>query len=482
MFFRMIADDKLAQYAYLIGCQKTGDAIVIDPERDVDRYVEMAKAEGLTIVAAAETHIHADFLSGARELAEQHGVKLYLSKEGGPDWQSFWAQDGRYDVQFLSDGDTFKVGNIEIQAVHTPGHTPEHISYLVTDVGGGANEPMGLATGDFVFVGDLGRPDLLESAAGIEGMMEPSARTLYASTQSFLQLPDYLQIWPAHGAGSACGKALGAVPETTVGYERRFSPAIAAAKQGEDAFVEFILEGQPEPPVYFARMKALNRDGVPVLGGVPAPSRLAMEHLGDLAGRDDVVVIDTRSDRLAFYAGHLPGSIYAPLNKSFHTYVGSYFDPELPVYLIAEEDQVDDVVRNLIRIGIDDIKGYFTPDALERYRESGGELTSTEVIDFQELDRRRESGGYEVLDVRRATEYAEGHIPNALNIAHTRLMPRLDEIPSDRPLLVHCKTGGRASAATSFLARNGYEVVAVNDEFEAWEAAASASEEVEAGV
>jgi hydroxyacylglutathione hydrolase len=481
MLFRQIEDNKLAQYAYLIGCQKTNEALIIDPERDIDRYVDMATASGLKIVAVAETHIHADFLSGARELAEQHGARLYLSKEGGPDWQSFWAQDSDYDVHFLADGDTFKVGNIAVKALHTPGHTPEHVSFLITDLGGGADAPMGMATGDFVFVGDLGRPDLLESAAGIAGMMEPSARTLYASAQDFLELPDYLQVWPAHGAGSACGKALGAVPETTVGYERRFSPALAAAQQSEDEFVRFILEGQPEPPVYFARMKALNRDGVPLLGGVPAPEKLAVEHLGDLAGRDDVVVVDTRAERDAFYAGHLPGSIHSPLNKSFHTFVGSYFDSEIPVYLIADEDQLDDVVRNLIRIGIDDIKGYFTPDALERYEAAGGELGRTEAIDFEEMERRRSLGGVHVLDVRRGSEYAqEGHVPGALNIAHTRLLPRLDEVPGDGTLLVHCQSGNRASAAASFLARNGFDVVAVDDDFTNW--AGAGSQQEEAGV
>ncbi len=468
MLFRQIDDGKLAQYAYLIGCQKTKEAIVIDPERDIDRYIDLAEAEGLKLVAAAETHIHADFLSGARELAHLHGVKLYLSAEGGPDWQSFWAQDGAYDVQFLRHGDTFKVGNIELEAVHTPGHTPEHVSYLVTDLGGGADEPMGMASGDFVFVGDLGRPDLLESAAGVAGAMEPSARTLYASAMDFLELPDYLQVWPAHGAGSACGKALGAVPETTIGYERRFSPALAAAKEGEQAFVDFILEGQPEPPGYFARMKALNRDGPPILHGLPTPDKLEPEALGGLVDRDDVVVVDTRADRHAFFAGHLPGSIYGPLNKSFHTFVGSYFDPELPVYLIVEEEALDDVVRNLIRIGIDRVVGYATPADLEQYAASGGELAAIEVIDLAEMDARRGGPDIHVLDVRKGSEFVEGHVADAQNIAHTRLMPRFDEIPRDGTLLVHCQTGNRASAAASFLARRGLRVVAVDVDFETW--------------
>ena len=272
MFFRRVSDDLLAQYGYLIGCQRTGEAIVIDPERDIDRYVELARSEGLEIVAVAETHIHADFLSGAREFAEQYGTKLFLSDEGGPDWGSEWARKGSYDVRFLHDGDRFRIGNVELRALHTPGHTPEHLSYFVTDLGSGSNEPMGIASGDFVFVGDVGRPDLLETAAGVVGAQDPSARTLYASVLRFLQLPDHLQVWPGHGAGSVCGKAPGAVPQSTVGYERRHSPALA--HRSEEEFVDFILEGQPEPPLYFARMKELNREGPPVLGPFPTPQRI----------------------------------------------------------------------------------------------------------------------------------------------------------------------------------------------------------------
>ena len=223
MFFRQVFDDTLAQYAYLIGCQRTGDAIVFDPQRDIDRYLDLAASEELRIVAVAETHIHADFLSGTREFAECFGTRLYLSDEGGPDWRYEWAHGGSYDHVPLRDGARFAIGEIEFQALHTPGHTPEHMSFLVTDRGAGADEPMGLLSGDFVFVGDLGRPDLLETAARVSGAMTPAARRLYGSVRSFLDLPDYLQVWPAHGAGSSCGKALGAVPETTVGYERRFS-------------------------------------------------------------------------------------------------------------------------------------------------------------------------------------------------------------------------------------------------------------------
>ncbi len=359
MLLRQIHDPSLAQYAYLIGCQRTGEALVIDPERDVDRYLEAASQEGLTIAHVAETHIHADFLSGARALADQTGARLYLSSEGDADgWGSAWAQE-RDDVTFLADGDTFRVGNIEIRAVHSPGHTPEHLAYLVTDHGGGANEPIALISGDFVFVGDLGRPDLLEQAAGQAGAQEPAARQLYQSVQRFLDLDDFVQVLPGHGAGSACGKALGAVPQSTVGYERRFNGAIDIAQRSETAFVDAILDGQPEPPLYFARMKAQNRDGVPPLAALPMPRALAPAELADLT--DGTVVIDTRPDRAAFMAAHVPGSLYAPLGSTFSTVVGSYVtDPATPLVLVMDEGKVGEAVRDLVRIGLDHVVGYAT--------------------------------------------------------------------------------------------------------------------------
>jgi hydroxyacylglutathione hydrolase len=475
MLFRQIFDDKLAQYAYLIGCQQTKEALIIDPERDIDRYVEIASAEGLTVTAVTETHIHADFLSGVREFAERYGTAVYLPGDAPPEWRYDWAQDPKYRVTFLHNGDTFKVGNIEVRAVHTPGHTPEHISFLVTDRGGGATEPIGFATGDFVFVGDLGRPDLLETAAGIQGVMRSSAQQLYRSAVRFLELPDYLQVWPGHGAGSACGKALGAVPETTVGYERRFSPAFAAVDAGEDDFVDFILSGQPEPPPYFARMKKLNRDGPPILGRVPEPRRIAVEQIAALSSRPDTVVLDTRRERPAFMAAHLGGSIHAPLNKSFPTVAGSYVEPEQSIYLIVGDELVREAVLALVRIGLDNVIGYATPAMLEEYTRHGGAVRSTEVVDFAEVERRRRSGAVRILDVRGRSEYQAGHVPDATNIAHTRLLPELAAVPRDGALHVHCEAGGRAAAATSFLERQGFDVVLVDDHWSNWTARAGAA-------
>lgn len=469
MYFRMIYDDTLAQAAYLIGCQRTGEAIVIDPERDIDRYLKLAQAEKLRIVATAETHIHADFLSGSRELAERVGAKVYVSDEGDADWKYQWLdkkQDGgTYDHQLLKDGDTFNVGHIEFKVVHTPGHTPEHISFLVTDRGGGASEPMGIVTGDFVFVGDLGRPDLLETAAGIEGVKEASAHTLFHSLKQFLNLPDYLQIWPAHGAGSACGKALGAVPQSTVGYEKRFNPALQYAND-ENKFVRYILEGQPEPPLYFARMKRDNKMGPRVLGELPQPRELNAEGLKQIDARRQVV-LDTRP-WAKFKAGHLAGALHAPLNTQFPTVAGSFVEENEEICLICEPHQVEHAVRCLVRIGLDKVTAFATPATLEQAESQGAAWDTSAEIDIPAFKQRLAQGDAFVLDVRRASEYEAGHINGTHNIAHTRLLERLDEVPKDRPILVHCQSGVRSALATALLQRHGYDATNIAGGFGAW--------------
>ncbi len=468
MLFRQIFDPKLAQYAYLIGCQKTKEAIVIDPERDIDQYLRIAEEEDVRIVAVAETHIHADFLSGAREFAERLGVKLYLSAEGeAQGWGSNWAKNGQYDVVFLRDGDTFKVGNIEFRAMHTPGHTPEHMSYLITDRGGGATEPMGIATGDFVFVGDLGRPDLLESAAKVAGMREPSARQLYESAKKFFLLPDYLQVWPGHGAGSACGKALGAIPESTVGYEKRYNASLAPAQGDPDLFVQNILSGQPEPPMYFARMKQYNRDGVPLLGALPAPRRLSAQELQQAVDKGEWTFIDTRLEREEFMRAHIPGSLYAPLRKTFNTVVGSLLtDDQTPIALIVEEDRLEEALRDLVRIGYDNIVAWATPESLLHYFDNGGPKAQIAQLSFDQVAQQAATGQVQVVDVRYASEYESGHVPGAINASYTRLPEYLDRIPKDKPLAVHCLTGIRASVASAYLAAQGYQVFWVNDDFD----------------
>ncbi len=384
MLLRQIFDPQLAQYAYLVGCQRSGEALVIDPERDIDRYQELAAANDLRITAVAETHIHADFVSGAREFAEDPQVHLYLSSEGGPDWEYRWP-DGRANTHFLKDDDRFKVGNIRIEAVHTPGHTPEHLSYLITDLGGGADQPIVLATGDFVFVGDVGRPDLLESAAAIKGTMEPSARRLQESLRDRLAgFADYLQILPAHGAGSACGKALGAVPTSTLGYERRFNGALRLAISDGDAFVRDVLSGQPDPPLYFATMKRVNRDGSTVTGGVPKPARLDAAEFARAAKSGDVQILDARDDRKVFDSEHVPRAIHAPLRSAFFSATaGSYLSEEDSILLVLERtEDADLAVRQLYRIGLDHVVGWITA---REAKAAGLFVEREERIDFADF-------------------------------------------------------------------------------------------------
>lgn len=467
MFLRQITDPSLAQNAYLIGCQRSGEAIVIDPERDLDRYFAVAAENGLRITAVAETHIHADYLSGARELVERHGATAYLSKEGGPDWQFEWAQ-GHPKARFLADGDTFKVGNIAFRALLTAGHTPEHLSFLVTDLGGGADEPIALLSGDFLFVGDVGRPDLLESAAGQAGVMEPSARTLYASLRATATLPDHLQVLPAHGAGSACGKALGAVPVSVLGYERRFNGALREALHGgEDDFVKDILRGQPEPPLYFARMKRDNRLGPALLpdGKLPQPRRIGAADLGEWIEAPDREVLDLRSDRKAFINRHLKNSIFAPLaGGKLPISAGSYVGETSRLLLVLEsEAQLDEAVRQLVRIGLDEVEAWIP--AAEAIRAHEWTSASPRIETTQLTAALAEDAGALVLDVRGADEFAAGHVAGAVNIAHTRLAARLTDIPNRRPVYVHCGSGLRAAMAVSYLAAMGLDVVHVDGNY-----------------
>jgi hydroxyacylglutathione hydrolase len=463
MFLRQIFDPQLAQYAYLIGCQRTSEAIVIDPERDVERYRQIAAENNLTLTAVAETHIHADFVSGARALVESHGARGYLSAEGGPDWQSEWAR-GLANMTLLYDGDAFRVGNIRFDVLHTPGHTPEHICFLVTDEGGGANEPMALLSGDFLFVGDAGRPDLLETAAGIVGTRDEGARQLHASLQRLASLPEHLQVLPAHGAGSACGKALGSVPTSTVGYERRFNPTLRLALNGNIAdFTNSILAGQPEPPLYFAEMKRVNRAGPALIAGPAQPREWTVEEAVASTTRVDVTVVDTRS-REDFMRGHLRGSLFAPAAGAFSDFAGSFLSPTDQIVLVVEhERQVGPLTTQLFRIGFDQVAGWIPGAKLTTTTPGIAEMKPRKFGELEALLASQPQAA--VLDVRRATEFATGHVRGAKNISHTRLRARVGEIPIAALLIVHCQSGNRAAAAAAFLRRADHEVVLVDDSF-----------------
>ena len=447
MLLRLIYDDKLAQASYLLGCQATGNAMVIDANRDADQYIRLAKKEGVRITHVTETHIHADYLSGSRELAHRTGAKLHLSAEGGADWRYRFPE--LTSAEQLKDNDSFKVGNIRVDVLHTPGHTPEHICFLITDTAA-ADQPIGIFSGDFVFVGDVGRPDLLEKAAGVSGTMEAGARALYKSLQRFKTLPDYLQVWPGHGAGSACGKALGAVPQSTVGYEKLFNPALSL--QSEQEFIDFILTGQPDPPKYFAVMKRLNRDGPPLLNtGLPTPTRLDKRELDSIT-QSGAMVVDVRS-ATSFAQGHVAGTINIPYNKSFTNWAGWLipYDRDFAV-IVDEHIHPESVTRDLALIGLDRMLGYFTDDAL-RGREDL--QTTTSISTSEMLDAKNAL----VLDVRGTSEWDAGHIPGAQHIPLGYLPDHLRELPRDKPIAVHCQGGGRAAIAASVLQAHGFSNV-----------------------
>ncbi|MGQ0561172.1 MAG: MBL fold metallo-hydrolase, partial [Gemmatimonadota bacterium] len=416
MLLRTIYDDKLAQAAYLVACQASGEAIVIDPNRDIEQYVRLARKEGLRIAHVTETHIHADFASGTRELARDTGATMYLSGEGGADWSyGFAAADGAVT---LHDGDVFQVGRLRFQVMHTPGHTPEHISLLVTDTAV-TEQAMGVFTGDFVFVGDVGRPDLLEKAADVAGAMRAGARSLFRSIQTFKQLPDYLQVWPGHGAGSACGKALGAVPQSTVGYETRFSPAFSFTD--EDAFAEFVLAGQPDPPRYFAHMKRINREGPPMLGELRVPVRLPDEQIDTLLA-SGATVIDTRSAP-AFGRAHVAGTINIPYNRAFTNWAGSLIPYDRPFALIVDErtaSALHDIARDLALIALDDVAGYFEESVVDRHAHQ----QTLEPLTTNDVEQLLASGGAYVVDVRTRAEWEAGHIPGVPNLPLQQLADR----------------------------------------------------------
>lgn len=444
MFFKHIYDKSLAQGSYLIGCQATGEAIVIDAQRDVDVYQQIAEENNLNITHITETHIHADYLCGSRELAAATGAEMYLSDEGGEGWQYEFPHKG------LKDGDVIKVGNLTLEVMHTPGHTPESISFILRDHPA-TDEPVMAFTGDFVFVGDVGRPDLLEEAAGIVGTKEAGAKDMYKSIQRFSKLPDHIQIWPAHGAGSACGKALGAVPSSTLGYEKIRNWAFQY-ENDEEGFIKYLLEGQPEPPYYFAMMKHLNKVNRPLLVEVPQHPHLIQQQF-DRGRANGLKVIDAR-EKEDFAEGYMSGSINITGNNSFSTWCGWILNYREQFILVCETSQIEDLTRKLMRIGLDNMYGYVTPEDLNDW----GLLTEkVDLVDKEEVESKMGNGRVQILDVRGQTEFDENHIPGSDHAFVGTLLSHLDKVDKNKEVIVHCHSGARASVAHSLLKKEGFD-------------------------
>jgi hydroxyacylglutathione hydrolase len=464
MLLRRLYHDRLAQAAYLVGCQETMQAIVVDPLRDPEPYLEAARQEGVTITLVTETHVHADFLSGAPALAAAAGAELLLSGEGaGP---AGYRKTAFPRARWLRDGDRLQIGRVRLDVMHVPGHTPEHVAFLVTDTAAD-DGPIGLLSGDFLFVGDVGRPDLLERAAGMQGTMAQSARQLHASLHRLDPLPDYLQIWPGHGAGSACGKALGAVPQTTLGYERRTNWALGIDR--EEEFVSRVLAGQPEPPAYFARMKQQNAAGAPALAPA-SPARDDVVHAAIAAG---ALMVDVRP-AAEFAARHHAGSLNVPLGNSFLGWAGSVVPPDRDVVLLTSPGlraAAEHAVRELRLIGIDRVRGVL---AFDRLVAGGGPMETLPSVPAAELTRLAADGAT-VLDVRNRSEWEEGHVPGARLVPLPELAARMSELRGLGPIAVHCQGGSRSAVAASMLRASGFaDVTNVDGGYAGWVRAGNA--------
>jgi len=457
VYFKRIYDQNLAQASYMVGCQRQGTAVVVDPRRDIGVYLELARAEGLRIVAVTETHIHADYLSGALELAQATGATLYLSDEGGEEWAYAVAH------QPLRHGSRIELGAVWLEALHTPGHTPEHLSFAVID-GARADSAVMLLSGDFVFVGDLGRPDLLDlldplnrAAGGVDTRFWGAKQLFCSLRDSFLKLPDHVQVWPGHGSGSACGKALGAVESSTVGYERRFAWWSDFLERGDEAgFSRTLLEGQPDAPRYFGRMKRQNR-----AGPSPVPTH-ALERL-EPGALDGKLLLDTRPKE-AYQAGGLTGSLSLAANRTFETYAGWLLDTEhetRPLVLFARDPlEAQSLRERLWRVGIDRVVGFI--DTLE-----GLPLERFEPLGVRPLTDLEPDAF--VLDVRTRAEYEAGHFPGAVQIHAGQLYTQLERIPRERRVLVHCQSGVRSVGAASLLRAHGFtDVLELEGGYPSW--------------
>ena len=459
MLLEHIYDTDLAQGSYFIGCQEDNSAIVVDPRRDVQVYLDMAEEHGMDIVAVVETHIHADYLSGTLELANATRAQVYVSDEGGPDW----TYGAGFDAAIrMKHGHQIVLGNITLDAVHTPGHTPEHMSFLITD-GAQATQPGFILTGDFVFVGDLGRPDLLDAAAGGVDTRFAGARQLFASLRDhFLPLPDYVQVLPAHGSGSACGRSLGAVPSTTVGYERNFSWWAPYLESDDiDGFVDELLSSQPDAHAYFGRMKIQNRQGPKILGSLAEPVHLTAQELKPLLDQDKKILVDTR-EHTARYKAAVPGALSIPDANKAGSHIAWAYNPEVEyrelVVLADNATHAREYRDHFIRVGIDTLTGYIT--GLEELL--GGGVPTMTIAELEAAD------DVTLIDVRNNSEYADGHITGAKQFAVSRLIWHTDQLPDNSTIVTYCASGRRAAVGAASLRRYGYDVVELNGNYDSW--------------
>ena len=454
MFFKQFYLGCLAHASYLIGSE--GEAAVVDPRRDVEEYLQEAAAAGLTIRYVIETHLHADFVSGHRELAERTGALIVFGAKAR----------AAFPHRAVGDGDEIRMGSVLLRFLETPGHTPESVSVLVIDTAT-SPEPVLVLTGDTLFIGDVGRPDL---AAGQEATPAQMAGLLYDSLHGkLLALKDEVQVFPAHGAGSLCGKNISKETSSTIGEQRRHNYALQPMPR--DQFVRMVTADLPEVPRYFSMDVAMNRAGAAPLAEKPLPRALSPEAVRRLAG-EGAQVLDVRPSA-DFGAGHVPGSINVGLGGQFASWSGTLLDPARPLVVVADDEgRAREAVMRLARVGLEDVAGYLD-GGLAAWHRAGLPVSELPQIAVGELnDRLREAGGLQVVDVRRPGEYAGGHVPGAASRPLDRLERDVRSLDPARPTAVICAGGYRSSAATGILRRHGFrDLVNVVGGTSAWVAA-----------
>ncbi len=453
MFFKQFYLGCLAQASYMIGSD--GEAAVVDPRRDIDVYVDEARAQGLAIRHVIETHLHADFISGHRELAARAGARIYFGARAG----------AAFEHVAVHDGDEIRLGKVTLRFLETPGHTPESISILVIDRES-SEEPRAVLTGDTLFIGDVGRPDLL----GARMSAEELASQLYDSLHgTLLKLPDAVAVYPGHGAGSLCGRNISNETSSTIGQQRQFNYALRPMPR--EQFVALVTADLPEAPGYFARDARINREGPASLAALPPPAALSPAEVERHVG-EGALVLDVRG-AAEYGNGHVAGALQIGLGGQFASWAGTLVAPETPIVLITEEDgQVSEARTRLARVGVESVEGYLVGGVLAWDRE-GRPLSRTEQVSVDELRARLfEGADLAVLDVRRPAEWQGGHIAQATSMPLHELAERAASLDRDRPVAAICAGGYRSSIAASVLERLGFRrIVNVVGGMAAWNAA-----------
>ena len=456
MYFKQFYLGCLAHASYLIGSD--GEAAVVDPQRDVDQYVEEARRQGMKIKYVVETHLHADFVSGHHELAERTGAQIVFGAQAGVTFAHVGVRDG----------DLLKIGKVDLRILHTPGHTPESISLLLRDPDD-AGKPMKVLTGDTLFIGDVGRPDL---AGGKGFSAEQMASMLYDSLhEKLMKLPDETEVYPAHGAGSMCGRNISKDTSSTIGQQRQFNYALKPMSKEE--FVKMMTTDLPEAPAYFSQDAELNRTGAAVLKELPPPAELTPPDFKQLA-QTGHLVLDVRP-AAQFGTGHVSGALNIGLSGQFASWAGILIRRGTPILLVAEDREgVDEAVERLARVGIESVKG-FLRGGMYAWDKSGEAAEAIPQMPVDELRQQLDEGAkLQLLDVRRPNEFTAGHAPGFVNTPLLHLEEELRKLDRSRPVAVMCQSGYRSSAGASILAKHGFrEIYNVVGGYAAWSSAAS---------